>query len=929
MRRLIFSLALFFFFTSISFSQYSDPNLRRVGFLNGNRLSISFYNDGQISGFNSGVDIRGKWKGNDYIGDMIPMIGVELPIKDYNNDGKADTIHSVIISRGPRKGQANEKDPTTMAFWGFNPKPGYLNSSLEKIPMSSDPSSWPTVWSEHPDWDSTVWDGLHGKNFFAGGLETYFRIDDNADEEVFQQYGFLPDSTNPIRKGLGLNIGVRYIQPSDSNFNDVIFKVYDIKSEGTATYNKVFYGDIIGTLVGGDGDSGDDLGSIDSTTNTVYSYDYDGVGNLGQKVGVMSEALIEAPTNNNIASYSFFNQPASPDMSDDELLWKRLSPGSFDKYPPTPMDGDTYWGTNYFSLAPGETKRVVTVIAMGDSIPQVESKVLLAKVLWFSKFNYNYDNFAFIGFSPYRILQNSETISWTSKTPTALVDIYFSSDAGDTWERIAENISNTGTFQLDTKNYFDCALGKLKIVGKDINHIPSSLSESPYFIIDNEKNGVPFVKILNYEEYNASSLVEDIISLKLMVGDPESKTLKAKAYYASTNELIDAFDIDPSFSTTKEFSLRKLPNTESASVRIEISDDSSTVSAVTDVFKKLTSRIPIAEKNYQYVSWLSDAKIAVNVIDSSKVTGNSYLLTFNDTTKAGVLANVFNETTQQNVLTQIPLDSTGESLTFDGLSFVTDRVGTFTDLDRTYLSTLAPPNTFSLLTRRIDLGSSIKYHCYFNPNDYKIIFYNNIVDTSVNIKDIVNTTPVTNFPAIPINFKIFNTTKNTELKSGVFKSGTITSSLNIYFVEKIANVQKVTWNIIVLAGTIQTYPTGGDTLYFFTKKGLSFNDSLRVSGNLVNVLTEEMNPSTYQLIQNYPNPFNPTTTISYNLPKSGLVNLVIYDVLGKEIKKLVSEYKQAGSYKINFDASALASGVYFYSLRANDFVSTKKMLLLK
>ncbi|MCK9424504.1 MAG: T9SS type A sorting domain-containing protein [Ignavibacteriaceae bacterium] len=63
--------------------------------------------------------------------------------------------------------------------------------------------------------------------------------------------------------------------------------------------------------------------------------------------------------------------------------------------------------------------------------------------------------------------------------------------------------------------------------------------------------------------------------------------------------------------------------------------------------------------------------------------------------------------------------------------------------------------------------------------------------------------------------------------------------------------------------------------------------------------------------------------------KSGLVNLVIYDVLGKEIKRLVSEYKQAGSYKINFDASALASGVYFYSLRANDFVSTKKMLLLK
>ncbi|MDP3148949.1 MAG: T9SS type A sorting domain-containing protein [Ignavibacteria bacterium] len=929
MRRFIFSSVLFFFFTSISFPQYSDPNLRRVGFLNGNNLHLSFYNDGQISGFNQGVDIRGKWKGNDYIGDMIPMIGVELPIKDYNNDGKADTIHSVIISRGPRKGQGNEKDPTTNAFLGFNPKPGYLDTTIEKIPMSNDPSSWPLSWKDHPEWGSNVWDGLYGKNFFAGDVETYLKIDDNSDTEVFRQYGFLPDSTISHRKGFGISVGIRYIQSAKPDFNDVIFKVYDIKNEGTTTYNKVFYGDIIGTLVGGDGDSGDDLGSIDSTTNTVYSYDNDGIGNHGQKVGVMSETLIEAPTSNNIASYSFFNVIASPDMSDDEFLWKRLSPGSFDKYPAQPMDGDIFWGTTYFSLAPGETKRVITVIAMGDSIPQVESKVLLAKVLWCSKFNYDYNNIAFIGFSPYRILKNSETINWTSKIMASFVDIYFSSDAGDTWRRIAENLSNNGSFLLNTKNYQDCSLGKLKIVEKDINQTLIGLSESPYFIIDNEKNGAPFVKILNYEDYNDSSLVEDNISLNLMVGDPENKTLSAKAYYTSTNELIETFNIDPTFSTTKELSLRKLPNSESASISIEISDDSSTVFAVTNTFKKLTSRTPIAEKNYQYITWLSDAKIAVNVIDSSKVTGNSYLVTFNDTTNAGVLANVFNETTQQNVLTQIPLDSTGESLTFDGLSFVSNRIGTFADVDRTYLSTLAPPNTFSLLTRSFDLGSSIKYHCYSNPNDYKIIFYNNIVDTSINIKDIVNTSSATNLPPIPINFKIFNTTKNMELKAGVFKSGTFYSDLNIFLVEKIGNIEKVTWNIIVRGVQPQTYPAGGDTLYFFTQKGLSINDSLRISGNLVNVFTEEMNPSTYQLIQNYPNPFNPTTTISYNLPKSGLVNLVIYDVLGKEIKRLVSEYKQAGTYKINFDASSLASGVYFYSLRANDYTSTKKMLLLK
>ena len=85
----------------------------------------------------------------------------------------------------------------------------------------------------------------------------------------------------------------------------------------------------------------------------------------------------------------------------------------------------------------------------------------------------------------------------------------------------------------------------------------------------------------------------------------------------------------------------------------------------------------------------------------------------------------------------------------------------------------------------------------------------------------------------------------------------------------------------------------------------------------------------YMLDQNYPNPFNPTTTINYNIPQSGLVNLIVYDELGREVKTLVNQYQGKGKYNINFDASNLSSGVYFYQLRAGSYISTKKMLLLK
>jgi hypothetical protein len=98
-------------------------------------------------------------------------------------------------------------------------------------------------------------------------------------------------------------------------------------------------------------------------------------------------------------------------------------------------------------------------------------------------------------------------------------------------------------------------------------------------------------------------------------------------------------------------------------------------------------------------------------------------------------------------------------------------------------------------------------------------------------------------------------------------------------------------------------------------------------------------PEEFKLYQNYPNPFNPVTKIKFSIPsnlypltgeaRGGLVTLKVYDVLGNEILTLVNEEKSAGNYEVEFDASLLSSGAYFYRLMTNDFVSTKKMILMK
>jgi hypothetical protein len=101
-------------------------------------------------------------------------------------------------------------------------------------------------------------------------------------------------------------------------------------------------------------------------------------------------------------------------------------------------------------------------------------------------------------------------------------------------------------------------------------------------------------------------------------------------------------------------------------------------------------------------------------------------------------------------------------------------------------------------------------------------------------------------------------------------------------------------------------------------------------GNPVSVdATEPASPTKFSLSQSYPNPFNPSTSIHYSVSSLQFVSLKVYDVLGNEIAILVNEEKTTGSYEVEFNATSLPSGVYFYRLQAGSFVETKKMVLLR
>ena len=112
-------------------------------------------------------------------------------------------------------------------------------------------------------------------------------------------------------------------------------------------------------------------------------------------------------------------------------------------------------------------------------------------------------------------------------------------------------------------------------------------------------------------------------------------------------------------------------------------------------------------------------------------------------------------------------------------------------------------------------------------------------------------------------------------------------------------------------------------------KGLNKSVTENENKTLAKSNSELNKPLTYELVQNYPNPFNPSTTINFSIAKEGQVLLKIYDILGAEVASIVDEFKPAGIYSIQFNASNLTNGVYVYRLDTPNFTQTKKMMLVK
>jgi len=327
-----FLSSFFLLFFSVYLNAQSGIEYRRYAILNGNNISVPFTNSGIIGQPGNIGPLGCTWKGinNGYIDDLSIVIGVEFPIKDYTGDGIPDTIHEVVITPVSRPGGGSSG--LGGEAWGFEPVNGFFNSAKSSVALSNDPTTWPSVWPDHPEWGSGVWNGLLGPNTFAGSQEAFFQMDDRHDRKMFTQYGILPDSAHPEINGNGLRINVRYVQLSQSPYENMLFQIYDIKNESKYTYSKMYLGELAGTYIGGSGDEyNDDASFYYPDDKMIYSWDYEpGMGGKGYvrpeanpywqgKVGGFSTHILSS--SNGIGSFDFFIPAGAITMSDNNRMW--------------------------------------------------------------------------------------------------------------------------------------------------------------------------------------------------------------------------------------------------------------------------------------------------------------------------------------------------------------------------------------------------------------------------------------------------------------------------------------------------------------------------------------------------------------------------------------------------------------------------------
>ncbi|MHB1049470.1 MAG: T9SS type A sorting domain-containing protein [Bacteroidota bacterium] len=928
-----------FCFLSIVFpilSNAQESNLTEVRslWMKENNISTIVYNTGSIS--NPGVTgniLDFTWKGLGYAYEFGFMVGSKVPM--------ANTADSVmIVSEGFGSSSRSTADgdfaPNGIQKWGLIPISGYALGGQKEIANNQDPLTWPGTWTE--------WPGKHGPAI--ADLEAYYVMNDFSNAE-FEYYPFPSDSS---KRGLGLQIDARYFQFNHPQLEDVFISTFDIRNAGEKALPEIVAGIFGDPHIGGPNNFGDDAANIDTSRGLAYSWDPDNVSDIPPlPPGYFGTMITESPADRGLTSFAAIQFGGNNRPKNDDLMYEYMKPGSFVSafvYPPAENVGDgvVIMGTGYFALETDSAATIGIVYLLADNLENLKKKADIVDRSYDILFMPKGESIAITSPAADQTVQsNSVHIQWnmTGMNGDSTMTLLYSNVYGAKWwNEIAHNVPNTGTYDWNIDDLPDGVFYKVYAANTTDGTVSFDSTEG-FFTVNKPGDAAPNLALLG----PVKNRYTGTIPVTWIAGDAEGDPITVKVYYSDNDGVTYALIAETDNSGMYQFDSRTVANTPYAKLNLEASANGLTAEAETPSFRIVNPYLAITDtSSMKHLSGNGTGTVFPGIADSSALNGHTYSVSF-DSLEGSLRYSLFDKTAQQMKIHNAVLNSvTGSGTLVDGMRIWFKNESLGIDSLRSGFDTTVSSVEVKLIRPSIGI---VKHA----PIDVVVEFGS--FDLAANgdylfpLDSAGTSNPANKTVRMPFKMFLLNDTASLQI---LIKDQSTTGKLNRWdFGEEIIVLtpppyRSLTTNTHIgiffnrIGEATPVIPPGRRFIAKSTRP-LTKNDLFEFTaestyGQPTDIIRTIGAPLRFHLEQNFPNPFNPVTTIAFSIPQEGQTSVMVYDIMGREVKTLVNEWLEADSYRIQWNgknnfSQPVSSGIYFVRLLSGSSVSTKKMILMK
>ncbi len=531
--------------------------------------------------------------------------------------------------------------------------------------------------------------------------------------------------------------------------------------------------------------------------------------------------------------------------------------------------------------------------------------------------------------SPAATVAGQIDITWSIAEHDEPLDLslLLSDDGGRNWDELWSGSDEVDVFTWNSSLVPDGTQYLLRLSAYGDSSF-GQVQMTDRFTVDNPGNSPPELDLI-YPRGGED--LEDLQFIRWGAVDVENDPISIDIQLSADSGLFWT-DLVLDHDNTGSYAWNTLENANSTDyqLRLHASDDSATSTATTGIFSINNARDSLSDSLFQHISGSGGGTIRANVVDSTLITGDSYRITFDDSSQTETSYSVRDLTADSTLFTGvIPLDGTTEGPAFSGVRLlVFDHLEAVVDDARSGWTEGGATLQYVISLTSLSVDGNVLEPLPY-PADYRIDFYDDIADTSSEALGGLE---------IPVTFTVGNLTEDLHTDFH-FMDNDSNGSIS-YFDELIliehdeAGQVRPGWYI--LFGLFGNLPEAGDVFSLTTLKPFTAADvfeftlpELALSGSR----SSSRIPVMIDLDQNYPNPFNPSTNISYRLSGSARVSLTIFDLRGRQIRELVNADQHTGSHTVKWDGKTdrgkmIAAGIYLARLKAGGSSRVIKLIYM-